>query len=84
MEDAGDLICQPQGRVVFSFFKKYDGLPTHSCFLSEFGLSYPFTRPEFFYPGIHEFLLVYITFMVKVGLKQDSAYWHEDNEHKKD
>ncbi len=84
MQNAGDMMGQPEGWIIFSFFKKNNGLPPDSCFLGKIGLSYPLSNPEFLYPGVHGSSLVDITLVVIVRLKEDGADGHEDDENKDD
>lgn len=79
MQNTGDMMGQPQGWIIFSFFKKNNGLPADSCFMSKIGLGNPLTESEFFYPGVHGSSLVDITLVVIVRLKEDSADGHKDN-----
>ena len=84
MQNTGDMMGKPQGWIIFSFFKKNNGLPADPCFLGKFGLGYPLTEPEFLYPGVHSSSLVDITLVVIVRLKEDGADGHEDDENKDD
>lgn len=84
MQNTGDMMGQSQGWIIFSFFKKNNGLPADSCFLGKIGLGDPLTCPVFLYPGIHGSSLVHITLVVIVRLKEDGANGHEDDENEDD
>jgi hypothetical protein len=78
------MMGQPEGWIIFSFFKKNNGLPSDACFPGKISLGYPLSHPEFLYPGVHGSPLVDITLVVIVGLKEDGADGHEDYENEDD
>ncbi len=84
MQDTGDMMGQPERWIIFSFFKKNNGLPSDSCFPGKISLGNPLSHPEFLYPGVHGSSLGDITLVVIVRLKEDGADGHKDNENEDD
>ena len=48
-----NVVGQPQGRVVFTLFEKYDCLSSDPYYLSQFLLGYIVFSSKFFYPVSH-------------------------------